>query len=258
MLINLISPFKKITPRERALSTAGLVILLLLVWSMSATQYFPSPRAILGAFPRLLSGDIDIVGQFGSSLAFCFSSMFYAICISLIFCYLSVLPLFSTLCAFIRKFRFLPSVGLSFLFMKMTGSIEQQKSWMMVFGVTTWLVDSMIGIALSINDDDVMYARSLRLSRWQTMKELLIFGKAAELFGAVVSNFAMAWMLLASIENLVKSAGGIGVVMAESSKYYRFDEVYAIQILILLTGITIDAAGNWLKGVIFPYTALKD
>lgn len=116
----------------------------------------------------------------------------------------------------------------------------------------------MIGVAMSISDEQVMYARSLRLSRWQAMKEILIFGKAADIFQCIISNFAMAWMLLAAVENIAKANGGIGVVLAESNKYYKFEEVYCLQVIILITGITVDWILNKTKGFLFPYTVLKN
>ena len=58
-------------------------------------------------------------------------------------------------------------------------------------------------------------------------------------------------------ENVCKSSGGIGVVLAESSKYIRLDEVYAIQLLILLTGIGLDFVLTKVRGFLFPYTLLK-
>lgn len=226
------------------------------MWSSSGSTYIPSPLEIIKALPRLMA-DKDLAGNFIKSLGFCFTSMGYSICIALFISYLSVLPMFRSFCILLRKFRFLPSTGLSFLFMKITGNIEQQMLWMMVFGVTTWMIDYMVGIATSISDDEIMYARSLRLSRWECMRELLIKGKAAQMFLAVISVFAVSWMLLASIENIAKASGGIGVVLAESNKYYKFEEVYAIQLLILLTGISIDWVLNLIRGWLFPYTKAK-
>lgn len=255
-LINLVSPFKKLTPTERTISTAAIILILLVAWSMSGSKYVPGPLEVLGALPRLI-GSKDVFWHFQKSLVFCFKAIGFSFIISLCFCYLSVLPLFTTFCQFLRKFRFLPSTGLSFLFMKMTGNIDQQMLWMMVFGITTWLIDSMIGVALSISDDQVIYARSLRLNRWQAMREILIYGKAADLFQTVISNFAMAWMLLAAVENIAKASGGIGVILAESNKYYKFEEVYCIQLMILITGAVIDYILNVVRGFLFPYTSLK-
>lgn len=254
-MMTLITPFKEVGHKQKLISTIIIVVGILVLWSMSGSAYIPTPLEILGSFPRLL--EKDIIGGFVHSLVFCFTSMLYATAIGLVFAYLSILPLFSQFCKLIRKFRFLPSTGLSFLFMKMTGNIEQQMEWMMIWGITTWLVDSMIGVALSVSDDEVVYAKSLRLSPLNTIMELLVFGKAAEMFQAFISNFAIAWMLLAAIENIAKASGGIGVILQDSNKYFRFDEVYAIQILILITGILIDTFLYFLKGVLFPYAENK-
>jgi len=255
-LLRLISPFEKLSPRERVIGTVSIVVIILFLWTLSGSEFIPSPIEIAGAIPRLVFSK-DLFYHFHKSLIFCFTAIGYSSLIALFFCYLSVFPLFSTFCNFLRKFRFLPSTGLAFLFMKLTGNIEDQMQWMMVFGITTWLIESMVGVAMEVTDEDVMYAKSLRLNKWQTMRELLVYGKAARLLGCIISNFAIAWMMLAAIENIAKASGGIGVVLAESNKYYKFEEVYAIQILILITGITISAIMNWIKKFLLPYTNLK-
>ena len=111
----------------------------------------------------------------------------------------------------------------------------------------------MIGVAMSIKDDQLRYAASLRLNSWQTFRELLLFGKAPDVMQAATSTFAISWTLLSAIENISKAGGGIGVVLAESNKYFRLDQVYAMQILILLTGIGIDFFLNKLRKWFFPF-----
>lgn len=249
---NLVLPFKKLTDFERNLSIITLIAFLALFWFTSKAEYIPTPLEIARSFPRLF--EKDIVGSFIKSLGFCFKCMFNAAIISIVVTYLSVLPIFRVVAEFTRKFRFLPSTGLSFLFMKVTHNISEQQSWMMTWGITTWLVYGMIGVALSITDKDIMYAKSIKLNRWQMMRELLIKGKAADLFMVIVGNFAISWMLLSYIENISKVNGGIGVILAESNKYFKFDEVYAIQILILITGILVDWSLRLLKDFLFPYS----
>jgi NitT/TauT family transport system permease protein len=253
---NLFSPFKGLSQKERATSIVALLFILFLFWQLSGNKYIPPPTEVIVSIPKLLKN--GIVSNFLKSIFFCFKTIGYSVVISLVFCYLSVIPFFTSFCEFLRKFRFLPSTGMSFFFMKVTPGIDSMMTAMMVFGITTWLVDSMIGIALSIKQDDIMYARSLRLNRWQTMRELLIYGKAAQVFDSIISNFAMAWMLLAAVENIAKASGGIGVILSEGNKYYHFDEVYAIQIIILLTGILIDFSLRKVRDFLFPYYNLKN
>ncbi len=251
--LKLVTPFKGLTQLERILSTTALILLLFIGWSYSGNKYIPAPLEVLGAFPTLFS-ERDLVRNFAKSLLFCFEAMAYSSAISFVVCYLSVLPLFASAASFMRKFRFLPSAGLSFLFLKLSGgTMEGEMQWMMVFGVTTWLLDSMLSISLGIKPEEIMYAKSLRLNRWQMMREVLIYGKAADLCGAIVGNFAMAWMLLASVENIAKASGGIGVVLQESAKYYKYDQVYAAQFLILGIGNLLDLGLYKVKTLPFNY-----
>jgi sulfonate transport system permease protein len=234
----------------------SLLIVPLLIWTLLPNSVFPPGMEILQAIPKLFAKN-DLVGNFIISLSFCMKSMFYALCIAFGFMLLARIPIFESFAIFCRKFRFLPSVGLSFLFMRLTGDVESQMSWMMIFGITTFFIDGSVGIALSVTKDDVSYAKSLRLSRWQVFRELIIYNKLPAFFSMAISNFAIAWMLLSSIENIAKSSGGIGVVLAESSKYFHLDEVYATQILILFTGITADFIFNTVNNWIFPHITLK-
>jgi NitT/TauT family transport system permease protein len=255
LTVKLFTPYEKLTPLQGRVATFVLVVVLLLLWSVSGHEYIPTPMEIVNSFPRLFEGK-DLHYHFQKSLMFCFKAILYAVGISLVFCYLSVIPFFSKFCEFSRKFR-LPSTGFSFLFMKIGGEVNNQMTLMMVFGICVWLIDSTIKVALDTTEDDINYAKSLRLNGWQRMRELLILGKAADIFSCIISNFAIAWMLLAAIENIAKASGGIGVVLAESNKYYKFGEVYAIQILILVTGILVDWGMRGIRSFMWPYTAIK-
>jgi ABC-type nitrate/sulfonate/bicarbonate transport system permease component len=234
----------------------SLLIVPLLIWTFLPNNKFPPALEIIEAIPKLFAKN-DLVGNFIISLSFCIKCMLYSLFIAFIFMLIARIPIFQSFAVFCRKFRFLPSVGLSFLFMRLTDNVSSQMSWMMIFGITTFLVDGSVGIALSVTKDDVNYAKSLRLSRWQVFRELVIYSKLPTFFSMAISNFAIAWMLLSSIENIAKSSGGIGVVLAESSKYFHLDEVYATQILILFTGISIDFILNKVNNWIFPYITLK-
>lgn len=251
--MNLITPFSE---ADKKVKIASLVIIPILLWTMLPNNVFPPFYEILQAIPKLIQKN-NLIDNFITSVFFCFKCMVISVLISFGLFVVSRIPIMESFAEFSRKFRFLPSVGLSFLFMRMTSDVSSQMQWIMVFGITTYLLDGVIGSAMSVTKDEVLYAKSLRLGPWESLRELVVYGKAAEFFSAIIQNFAIAWMLLASVENICKSSGGIGVVLSESSKYFHLEEVYAIQILILLTGIILDFVLNYLKGFFFPYTLLK-
>lgn len=246
-------PFGKDDKLTRILS---VVIVPVLFWTILPNHVFPPLTDILTALPKLITKN-NLIDNFLTSIFFCFKCVLYSVGIAFIFFVIAQIPIFKLFSEFCRKFRFLPSVGLSFLFMKMTSNVDQQMTWIMVFGVATYLIDSAVSLALSITQEQVQYAKSLRLTPLQALRELVIYGKLADFMAIVIQNFAIAWMLLASVENICKSSGGIGVVLAESSKYMKLEEVYAIQILILFTGIMLDWVLNKVRDFLFPYTKLK-
>jgi NitT/TauT family transport system permease protein len=85
---------------------------------------------------------------------------------------------------------------------------------------------------------------------------VIILGKFDKVLEAIRQNFAISWMMIAMVENLCKSDGGIGVIIADQNKYFKFDYVWAIQLLILLTGIGMDYALRRMKEYLLPYAVL--
>lgn len=255
ILTQLFIPFEGYS-QNRYVKIVSLTLMPFLVYMVLPTSVFPSFIGILESIPKMLKAN-DLIDNFITSLTFCIKAMFYSCIIAFLFMLIARVPLFQAFAVFCRKFRFLPSVGLSFLFMRITPDVHTQMMWMMVFGITVFMIDGAVGIALSVTKDDVNYAKSLRLTRWQVFRELIIYSKLPAFLSMAISNFAIAWMLLASIENIAKSSGGIGVVLAESSKYFHLEQIYAIQILILLTGILVDFTLTKLNQWFFPYITLK-
>lgn len=255
LLTTLFVPFEGYS-QNKYVRWASYVVIPVLVWTILPNKVFPPLTEIIGSIPKLLE-ERDLVDNFWISLTFCIKSMLYSSVIAFFFMLMTRIPILQAFASFCRKFRFLPSVGLSFLFMKLTNGVQQQMLWIMVFGITAFMVDGAVGIALSINKDEVSYAKSLRLTRWQVFRELVIYSKLPQFFSMVISTFAIAWMLLASVENICKSSGGIGVVLAESGKYFHLEQVYALQLIILFTGIGLDFALNKINNALFPYITLK-
>lgn len=253
MFKKLFIPFEG-NSENKYIRIASYILVPLITWTILPDNIFPPIHDILLSYPKLFNQN-DLFGNFYTSIVFCLKSITYAAFIAFIFMCISRIPIFNAFCLFAKKFRFLPSVGLSFLFVKI--GIDDVPLSVMVFGISTFLIDAGINIALSISKDEVDYAKSLRLSRWKLFREVVIFNKAPYFFSAVIQNFAIAWMLLASVENITKSTGGIGVLLAESSKYFKLEELYAIQILILLTGTLLDYMLTKIHESFFPYIKLK-
>ncbi len=84
-----------------------------------------------------------------------------------------------------------------------------------------------------------------------------IRGTADKAFDVTRQNAAMGWMMLTMVEGLVRSGGGIGVMLLNQDKYLFLDKVYAIQVIILLVGLGLDTFFWFVKNfVACPYARI--
>lgn len=257
--------FDKITPlfipnARNSRSVMGImvaiqIVLALVIWSFSKSPIFPTPLEILRALGRLFS-EQDLAYDLWVSTWLCLKSMCIALIISLLITYASVVPFFRPLGFLVSKGRFLTLVGLSFIFTQLFGGGSTLKSTLMVFGITVFFVTSMLSIIQSIQKYEFYHARTLRMNDWEVLWEVIILGKIDQMFEVVRQNFAIAWTMLTLVEGLVRSEGGIGVILLNNQKFQRFDAIFAIQLVVLLTGIFLDWVFSQMRTFFFPYSML--
>jgi len=100
------------------------------------------------------------------------------------------------------------------------------------------------------------YARSLRMSEWRAVWEVVVLGTADQAIEVLRQNAAMGWMMLTMVESISRSEGGVGAMLLNQNKHFHLAEVFAIQILILLLGMTQDYGIGIAKRLLCPYSAL--
>src|SRR5690606_4885160 len=94
----LFRPFEKIGKNSRLIIIAVWVVIVGAFWfvsSMGDRHLFPSPNQVLTGFRELYNE--GLVVHIGSSLLLCFKAIIIAVIISLIFTYLSTVPVITPL-----------------------------------------------------------------------------------------------------------------------------------------------------------------
>jgi ABC-type nitrate/sulfonate/bicarbonate transport system permease component len=254
-LANLITPNKSINTNTTLMLVVIWFIGTIVIWSFSGHQLFPTPHEILVAIKRLVM-EQGFVGHLLTSTILCFKAILYSVLFSLIFAILSVLPIFRPLTNTVGKARFLSTVGLTFMFAAITPDTNTMKVYLLVFAIFIFMVTSFLGIIYETSREEIDYARTLKLSPWQIVWEVMIKGKADQYLVAIKQNFAVAWMMLAVVENLCRAEGGIGVILYEQNKQFHLDAVYAIQLIVLFVGIGLDWFLGFLREIFCPYSVL--
>ncbi len=195
---------------NRAVSRTAIQILIaaeafifLLVWWQSPFAVLPRPNEVISAL-----GSLWMQQGLGPELWTSFKANVEALAITLVISlglsYLTVLPAFRPIVTAASKGRFIGLTGLTFIFTLTFGGGHPLKISLLVFGMTVFFVTSMASVVADIPKEKFDYARSLRLSEWQVVWEVVILGTADRAIEVLRQNAAMGWMMLTMVKSEAK------------------------------------------------------
>jgi NitT/TauT family transport system permease protein len=252
---SLFHPFKKISRQTFMILVAVQVVITIVLWHTASHGLIPKPADVARSFFSLLSTRL-LMDNVLVSLTLTLKAMFYSIIITLIFSYLSVLPFFRSIALFLVKCRYLTLTGLIFIFTLLTQDGSQLKLSLLVFGIVPFFVTSFLSVIVNINRQEYELCKTLGYNNWETLYEVIIVGKADQVFEILRQNFAIAWLMITLVEGLSMSEGGVGTLLIKYNKYNDLTHVLALQAVIFIIGIGFDYLLGSLKRWLFPYTKL--
>jgi sulfonate transport system permease protein len=252
----LFHPFKKISRQTFIIMVVLQVVIALTLWHTASDGLIPKPAKVGAAFFNLLSTRL-LMDNILVSLMLTLKAMFYSIIITLFFSYLSVMPFFRSIALFLVKCRYLTLTGLIFIFTLLTQDGSQLKLSLLVFGIVPFFVTSFLSVIVHINKQEYELCQTLGYNSWQTLYEVIIIGKADQVFEILRQNFAIAWLMITLVEGLSMSEGGVGTLLIKYNKYNDLTNVLALQLVIFIIGVGFDYLLGSLKRWLFPYTKLQ-
>lgn len=250
------------TPNERVdRDLLGGVYLLwgavaLLVWVCFRPTIFPAPWEVVAALPALWF-EQGLGQELLASLRINVEALAVSILIALPLAYLSRTLLAEPLARGASKLRFLSPAVFFVPLVFLTSTGHQLKVAMLVMGEAWFLLTTLLGVIGNIPSDKFDDARTLRMGEWAVTWYVVVRGTIAEALDAIRENAAMGWGMLMMVEGIVRSEGGIGVILIDASKYRDFAAVYAVAAVVLIAGIAQDAGIAWAKRAWCPYAAMK-
>jgi NitT/TauT family transport system permease protein len=250
---NIFKPFGRISPQTLAVMIVLQVVLALTMWHLSSNQLIPKPAHVAEAFIKLISTKL-LLDNLIESVGLTVKAMFYAIVITLVLSYLSVLPFFNTIARFIVKLRYLTLTGLIFIFTLLTQNGSQLKLSLLIFGIVPFFVTSFMAVILSTDKQQYELCKTLGYNNWETLYEVIIVGKADEVFEILRQNFAISWLMITLVEGLSMSEGGVGTLLIKYNKYNDITNVIALQLVIFSIGLCFDFLLGSMKHWLLPYS----
>jgi len=239
-----------------ALITVIQLVLFFCLTQFNSNELIPKPTDVLQSMVKVVTAD-RFLDDFISTISLIFSSMGLAIIISTVLVYLSFIPVFGGISKFVSILRFLTYTGLLFVFTMILKDSHEIKVSLFLFGIIPYFVTSLLSYVKDIPNKEFELCYTLKFNNWQTLYEVVIRGKLHLLLEVIKQNFAIAWMMITSVEGLSMSEGGLGTLMIKSNKYLHISDVFGVLLLILIIGIFLDYFFDVLKVWLFPYTDTK-
>jgi ABC-type nitrate/sulfonate/bicarbonate transport system permease component len=254
-LKHIFEPLRLLNKRMLTLLIVAEVMLALVAWQLSGGGLIPTPAKVLAAL-----GDIvqraDFPDNLFASLTLTIKGMGISILIALVISYLSIIPFFQPLAKFVIKCRYLTLTGLIFLFTLLTQNGHQLKLSLLIFGIVPFFVTSLLSVIDNIHAQEFELCTTLRMNSWMALWEVVIVGRLDQVFEVMRQNFAIAWLMITSVEGLSMSEGGLGVMLIKANKYVQLDMVFGTLVLIFILGILFDYLLGAVRHWLFPYTKL--
>ena len=252
--LNVLSPNRVISKQTLRWVIGFQLLMLFFIWVFSPTIFLPKPKEVFQALSEMwmegLGGEL-ITSFYLNLQAIALSSI-----LSLLLAYLTVVPFFRPIVTLLSKLRFLSMVGLTFFFTLMASTGHELKLYLLVFSVSVFFVTGMAEVVAGIPKEQFDLARTLRMSEWRVVYEVVILGQADKAFEILRQNAAMGWMMLTMVEGISRSEGGVGAMLLNQNKHFHLNAVFAIQISILVLGLGQDYVIGLLRRVFCPYAAL--
>ncbi len=224
-------------------------------WILLASSVIPHPTGITKALLDLWSNS-SLIEDIISSLWLNLQAIALSTALSLVIAYSAVIPAFTPIASVVTKLRFLGLTGLTFVFgLYLQG--HALKVGLLVMGMSVFFTTSMVAVVQSIPREQLDHARTLRMSEWRVMWEVVVLGTLDKAFEILRQNAAIGWMMLTMVEGLVRSDGGIGALMLNENKHFKLDSVFALQLIILFIGLFQDYLLGWVRKLVCPYADLR-
>jgi len=247
-------PNQWVPQRTYLTMAAAWAAVVVLLW-LFASGIFPSPAKVADALGNLTAQQ-GLLGELLTSLTLFGESLLVAVLISFGLAYLSVVPALRPIVTALTKARFLSLVGFTFVFTLLFSGGHALKLALLVFGISAFLLTSMVDIVAAVPTEKLDHARTLRMGDWRVVWEVVILGQMGAAFDAIRQNAAMGWMMLTMVEGLVRGEGGIGTMLMDQQKHFNLAAIVAVQGVFLIAGFFQDAFLAWMKGVLVPSAAL--
>lgn len=255
-MLELFTPFARVRDSVSTMIGVATFAIIMLAWTLSPMQLIPGPVEVFVQLRHLVENR-GLLAELGTSMRLNLEALVIATVISLAVSYAFVVPAFRPLVKMIAGFRYWGLIGFTFIFMVLITDSHLVKVVIIVFGMTPYFVMSMADHVAQTTEDEINHARTMKMGPMQTLLEIVIRGKLDRAIETMAQCAAIGWMMTAMVEGMVRTEGGVGVLLVEQNRYLRIADILAIQFAILSIGLTQDGIIRFARDKLCGYATIK-
>lgn len=249
-------------PLAKVSGTTILVLYALTIGvGYAAWVYAHAQNPVIPTLPEVAHAWVTLVNQglvnrLIESITLNLEALALSSVISVGLAYLSVMPLAAPLAKIVALLRFLGFTGISFVF----GLYAEQRTLqvlMLTFGIMTFFTTSMLAVVGSVPQEDINLSRTLRHGPWETVWNAVVRGQLDQTLVVLEQTAAIGWVMLTMVEGMVRSEGGIGVMLIDQNRRLQLAAVFALQITILITGFVLVKGIAFIRSILCPWSTLE-
>lgn len=239
---------------------AGLAGILVIWWllvrvGLFNAQIIPSPLAILGSFPELISRD-QMFRHLGLTVFMNIAGWIEGALIALpIGFVIGLFPVFNALFGgYIQATRYIPLTATIVLFMAAFGIYMMMKVQFLTFAILIYLITAVVGRIQETPQVYVDAVKTLGASKWQIIRTVFIPHVLSRVSTDFINIVAISWTYAVYVELINKQEGGIGALIY--NLYFRqnqTEKLYALIILMVAVGFLFDLSLRYLDRKAFPF-----
>lgn len=255
--------FKRIVTPNQPLSGRGFLTLsiiwfafLTILWEIWRAPTIPGLWETLQALADQL-GKRKFYDNLIASLSLNVKALGISTILALAISYLFAVPFMRPLVAFIAKLRFVMIAGLTYLAFQ-TFSGDAIKVSLLVFGITTFFVTSMAQIIADIPQERYEYARTLRMGEWRIVWEIVILETRDKAIETMRQNNSIGWAMLSMVEVVSRTHGGLGTMLYDIQKWGGPEDLFAVELVVLLVGLGFDYFLGLIKTILNPHLKTRE
>lgn len=255
-MFGIFTPYGRVGERTLLYVGAAELALVLVLWAVSPIGLLPSPMEVWQQLGVQMNRGLLV--ELAVSMKLNLEALAIASATALVLSWAYVLPFMRPVANFVAGLRNFGTIGISFVFLVLIPDSHWVKVAVLVFAILPYLTTAMLEIVQTVEDDLFNHARTLRLGNWGTTWRVLILGQRDKAIEAIRQNASIGWMMVAMVEGMIRTEGGIGVMLMTESRYLRLADLFAILAVIYLVGALQDVSFRSIRNWIAPYAKLSN